>query len=104
MYCLFTIALTVPESLLYPLELTYKNFLSENTRIKCKIIIFTLGDEVPLYGRETALCEEPKAGDCGPTLASDVFVSICGDWDRRLGTGLGPTGVTDGFHVLVPPL
>jgi len=69
-----------------------------------KLIIFTLGDEVPLYGRETELCEEPNAGDCGPTLANDVFVNICGDWDRRLGTGLGPTGVTDGFHVLVPPL
>lgn len=64
----------------------------------------TLGDDVPLNGRVTELCEEPNAGDCGAPLANEVFVTSCGDWDKRLGTGLGPTGVTEGFHVLVPPL
>lgn len=65
----------------------------------------TLGDEVPLNGRETELCEEPNAaGDGGPTLANEVFVTGCGDWDKKLDTGLGPTGVIEGFHVLVPPL
>lgn len=64
----------------------------------------TFGDAVPLNGLETELWDEPNAGDCGPTLANDVFVTSCGDWVKRLGTGLGPIGVTEGFHVLTPPL
>lgn len=65
--------------------------------------LITLGDE--LNGRETELCEEPKAGDCGgPTCANDVFVTSCGEWEWFGCTGLGPTGVTAGFHVLKPPL
>lgn len=64
----------------------------------------TLGEEDPLNGRVTELCEKPNAGECGPTLARDVFVTNCGEWDKWLGTGLGPIGVIAGFHVLVPPL
>lgn len=64
----------------------------------------TLGDEAPLKGRVTALCPVPIAGDGGPTLANEVFVTGCGDCEKRLGTGLGPTGVTEGFHELNPPL
>lgn len=77
---------------------------SDNKQKLYNKLLITLGDEVPLNGRETELCDEPNAGDCGPTLANDVFVTSCGDWDNRLGTGLGPIGVTEGFQTLVPPL
>lgn len=44
------------------------------------------------------------AGDGGPTLANEVFVTGWGECEKRLDTGLGPTGVTEGFHELIPPL